>query len=125
MRLLKAHDRGVLSPHVVAEQLARFNLRVARADKTRTVSERCIVVWRPRDGGGGQCWFNGTQLDQESSFPVMSRGLDVVELVNIYSKHALPRFIAKLRQQQPPEIDRAAINADLAKMPDMPDDSLE
>ncbi|HTQ04678.1 MAG TPA: hypothetical protein VMI54_12520, partial [Polyangiaceae bacterium] len=54
-RLLKATDRGRMTPERMAQEFAKLNYEVhvkaAREEEPPTVGRSCIVVWRYRKGG--------------------------------------------------------------------------
>lgn len=43
--LVRAHDRGKVSDHLIADQLAKLNYEAHREVPYSTVGPRCIVVW--------------------------------------------------------------------------------
>lgn len=67
LRVVRAHDRRQVPASVVADELARINDEVARADPL--VGPRCIVMWRYRKGcaqggGGAHQFYNGTARER-------------------------------------------------------------
>jgi hypothetical protein len=132
MHIIKRHERGLISPIAVARYLAGMNLAAARGDKSKQVSNRCVVAWRPvvwrkGDGGGGQIYFDGLQREHPSdgAFPVLSNGDDIQALGAITMKHFLPIAAAHRNKEKLPQPDADAINADLDALPRGPDDQLE
>jgi hypothetical protein len=92
-RLIKAHDRGSVSDHEVADHLARLNLEVHQGVPDGSVGPRCIVAWRRRpDGrhgaGGGHLSFTGVTRDTESgAIPTIATGVDIRSHANALLKH--------------------------------------
>lgn len=127
IHVLRAYERGTIKPLTVARYLARWNMAAAAADTSHRVSKRCIVAYRLRDGGGGHYCFNGYELErpQDARFPVLSNGDDIGDIADVSLKHLLPIVAAHRNKRPIPEIDRAAIDADLAALPTEPDDRLE
>jgi hypothetical protein len=125
-RVVKAHDDGRVSGNVVAEHLAAINLATHRREPT--VGPRCAVFSRPRDGGGGAWAFNGRHSDPAGAgLPILNRGQNLGAVLDAIKRVA----IAALEQRVPgaplsaSAFDVDVINAKLAKIPDVPDDSLE
>lgn len=123
LRLIAAHDSGRISPNAVAREFAKINDEVARHDPT--VSDRCVVAWRFREGGGGLEFFSGTEIEQQSSLtwiPSIARGMDLTGVI----RTTVPfTHIAEFVGEQQREFDVDVLNAELAKLPDGPDDSLK
>jgi len=130
LRVLKAYDRERLSAHAVADHLAALNHEVYRNLGSGTVGPRCIVVWRngrdgARRGGGGHQCYTGTTRDANSpSLPTIGCGMDVCAVVTVLMPHFIRNFGAQGAGQQPAELDKDQINAELARLPDKPDESL-
>ena len=124
LRLIKAHDAGRITPQPVAAALANLNHRVAGVEPT--VGRRCIVAWRFQKGGGAQEFFDGGQREISSSFvwlPINAHGMDVTSLLKVMAPFTITRLDA-LRRGEAIEMDTEAINTELAKLPDTPDDKL-
>ena len=128
LQLVKANDRGQISSRVLADHLARLNWRVHLGLADRSVGPRCIVAWRHRkggrhhNGGGGQQFYTGVTRDRDSpSLPHIANGMDLHALYEVM----MPHFIRSMRPGEPTvELDKDAINADLALLPDQPDENL-
>ena len=81
LRVIRASDRGKVSPQAVADRLAALNLSVSEEDQG--VGPRCIVVWRNRRGGvhrggGGDCCYIGAERDPSGAgVPLISGGTDI------------------------------------------------
>jgi hypothetical protein len=126
LRLVRACDRGKLRHQAVADQLAAINYEVHQNMKDNSVGPRCIVAWRNRKGGihkggGAQSFYLGAKPDRTGgSLPTIANGMDVQALVDVL----MPRFVRWKPGEPPPDINTDEINAELAKLPDRPDDKL-
>jgi hypothetical protein len=131
LRVVRAHDRGQVTPNAVADHLASLNHEVHLGTKDKSVGPSCIVTWQYRKdgankGGGGVLSFD-TAAKRERGVPALPRiwhGGDVSALVAAMLPHWKKTTAALLADQPAPEPDRDAINADLARLPDEPDDEL-
>jgi len=127
LRVVRANDRGQVSPLVVADHLASLNYKVhlgvrdksVRLDIRDTVGPRCIVVWRRRragvhkgpKGGGGEFFYSGTTRDTTSdALPIISAGIDIRAIINVLKFDGMPG-------SQPAGVL-------LARLPDKPDENL-
>lgn len=125
LRLVKANDRGNISPITVADHLAALNNEVHLALSDKSVGPRCIVAWRFRKGGGGQQFYTGTQRDSiSSSLPTISRGMDISALLAVVGPQMKGMIDAMLADEVPQELDKDEINASLACLPSEPDEKL-
>jgi hypothetical protein len=92
-RLIKAHDRGRVADHVVADHLARLNFEVHQGVNNGSVGPRCIVVWRQRpDGrhgpGGAHFSYTGVTRDRNSgAIPTIVDGMDIGAHANVMLRH--------------------------------------
>lgn len=125
VKIVKAHDRGRLSPQKVAAHLARLNYKVHLKDNS--VGPRCIVAWRLQQGGGSHELFSG--LDYESSpttlrLPTIANGMDINDIVQVSMPHVMAMFEA-MSQGESKELDKDTINAELAHLPNGPDERLD
>jgi len=94
LRLVKANERGQISPRVVADALAQLNYETHRQDQF--VGPNCIVIWRYRRDarvkwGGGYQAYVGTSPDGKGSGPpTLVSGLDMMaiskEFLGAFSK---------------------------------------
>ena len=86
MRLVNAHDRGLVTAAVVADRLAAINRSVH--EKEPSVGPNAIVLWRHRKrgrykGGGGQHFYAGSErLVQAGGVPSLGQGMDLSQVVN-------------------------------------------
>ena len=122
LKILAAHDAGRIAPQAVASYLARVNYQVSTRDKS--VGPRCIVAWRFKKGGGGQIPFSGLQREVFESLPTMACGHDVLAMARVIQHHVSERFAAMRRGESNELLDNEAMNAELAKLPNRPDDTL-
>lgn len=121
MRTISAHERGLVSPRVVAQEMAKLNAKVAAVEPT--VGPRCVVAWRYREGarvsngGGRHACFDGTDLvDNDTDIPVIANGYDPKVLFEVMGPHMRETFAAMRRGETPPEMDRDAITRELARL---------
>lgn len=129
LHLVKAHDRGRISPNAVADYLAIQNYNAHLAVTDKSVGPRCIVAWRFRKGGvhgggGGQQFYSHNKRDASPSLPTISNGKDVHSIVEVM----LPRWekwsAATLAGEPVEDLDIDEINAALACLPHEPDENL-
>lgn len=126
LRVARANDRGQLSERGVADHLAELNNEVHLGMVDQSVGPRCIVAWRHRKtgahkGGGGHQFYTGVDRDRNStSLPTIANGMDVHSLVGVL----MPRFMKWKPGEPPPDMDTDEINAELARLPDKPDEDL-
>lgn len=135
LRLVRACDRGLIVPQVVADRLAQLNLDVSLGTADKTVGPRCIVMWRHRKGsfrkgGGGHQFYSGSMREGDSgAVPWICRGQDLQAigptigsvLIDLYAIPGERRF----RREVDPDAVNAAMNAAMAKLPHMPDEGLK
>jgi hypothetical protein len=130
LRILGAYDRERLSAHAVADYFAALNHEVYRNLESGTVGPSCIVAWRngrdgARRGGGGHCGYTGTTRDATSpSLPIIANGMDVRAVIGLMMPHIERNFAAMKTGQPPAELDKDQMNAELARLPDKPDENL-
>jgi hypothetical protein len=128
LRLVKAYDRGRVTAQTVADALAEINYRVSQ--KERTVGPSCIVAWRNRKGGvhhdgGGHQAYTGIARDQNTPLlPTIANGMDVHSLLRSMMPHMLRQMEAMRAGNAGVQLDAAAVNADLARLPITPDEKL-
>lgn len=83
LRLLKASDRGQITPHVVADRLATLNYEAHGADPL--VGPRCIVVWRHHNGrihfGGDHLCYTGTVRESDSARLPIADKIDITTYI--------------------------------------------
>jgi hypothetical protein len=124
--LIKACDRGRLSPYAVADRLAHLNNAVHLVD--RTVGPRCMVVWRHRKGGvhkgGGahQFYCGTTRETSTAAIPNIGAGRDVRAIINAMMPHMLKNLEAMRAGQ--PALNDDEMKAEFARLPYKPDEDL-
>lgn len=132
LSLVNAHDRGKVSDHVIADQLARLSYEAHQAVRDNSVGPKCIVVWRRRPdgrtnapGGSHQC-YTGTDRDDEDSaaIPTIANGMDVRGIAGVLMRAVQARLAADGLSQTAFDIDTAEMNRQLAKLPHEPDQNL-
>ena len=129
--LVRACDSKRVSPHVVADHLARINELAHRNTADGTVGPRCIVAWRHNKlgvhkGGGGHQFYDGTKRTGDSgTLPTIGNGMDIQGLVQAVMPHFMAQMSALRAGGPASELDVAKLNADLAKLPEHPDESLK
>ena len=130
LRILKAYDREQLSAHVVADHFAALNHEVYRNLVSGTVGPRCIVAWRNgRDGarrgrGGHQFYTDKTRDASSPSLPIIANGMDIRALADLIMPRFMRNFQAMGTGQPPAELDKDEMNAELACLPNKPDENL-
>jgi hypothetical protein len=130
LRLVRANDHGHVSSRAVADHLANLNYEVHLGVTDKSVGPRCIVAWRHRKGGvhkggGGHEFYTGTTRDASSpSLPTIANGMDIHALVGVMMPRMTKMFEAMRAGQQEKELDKDELNAELARLPDKPDENL-
>jgi hypothetical protein len=131
LRLVRACDSKRLSPLVVADQLAKINEFAHRNTADGTVGPRCIIAWRHNKlgvhkGGGGHQFYDGTKrTDDSGALPTIGNGMDIQALVQAMMPHMMAQMSALRAGGPATELDVTKVNADLAKLPDRPDENLK
>lgn len=116
VRVIRAHDRGKVSPLGVADYLARLNDTVRLQD--RAVGPDCIVAWRLRAGGGSHMFYRGTTRDGCHMLPGVVRGWDLTALAGIMKPLVSEEaFEARKAAGLENKLDEAKLNADLLNLP--------
>jgi hypothetical protein len=125
-RVVRACDRGAVSPHFVADHLASINANVHAAIRDKSVGPRCVVAWRFRkgggiqNGGGGHQFYTGLERDATSpSLPAISSGMDMSAIGDLFMTHALSAINdgKSLRH-----MDTDILISEMAKLPRTPDE---
>lgn len=130
LRLVRACDSKRVSPRVVADHLASVNESAHRNTADGSVGLRCIVAWRHNKlgvhkGGGGHQFYDGTVRSGDSgALPTIGNGMDIQALVQAMMPHMMAQMDALRAGGPARELDVARLNADLAKLPDRPDENL-
>jgi hypothetical protein len=132
LRVVRANDRGQVSAQAVADHLANLNYEVHLGIRDKSVGPRCIVAWRYRkegrvqNGGGAHQCYTGTTRDASGSppFPVILGGMDFQAVARVLMPRFLKRVEAMRAGQPTPEWTKDELNAELARVPDKPDENL-
>ncbi len=130
LSLVAAHARGRLSDRRVADELAALSLKVCTAMADRSVGPRCIVAWRHRrrrslKGGGGHQYYTASRHDTNNpALPAISRGMDSRAVSHVIWTSYMPQLAAMLNGDMSVQVDVADVNADLAQLPEEPDERL-
>lgn len=130
LRLLRAYDDGRINARAVANHLASLNHEVHLGTPDGSVGPRCIVAWRPRKGaahrgGAGHQFYTGILGDDSTpSLPTIANGMDLHAMVSVMMPHYMKRFDGIGASQGSAEVDYNQLNAELAKLPDTPDEHL-
>jgi hypothetical protein len=129
-RLIKAHDRGKVSALFVADHLASLSYSVHLGLADKSVGPRSIVAWRyPKKsrhkGGSGHQFYTGVSRDRTSdALPTIATGMDMKAVMGVFMPH-FAKILPILREgQAAPATDTDALNAELAGLPDGPDEKL-
>jgi len=135
IRLVRASDSAKVSPHVVADYLAKINQIAHLKTLDGSVGPRCIVAWRhnrvgAHKGGGGHQFYDGTQRTADSgAIPVIANGLDVQAYAQTIMRVTGPHMAAQLEALKsgtaPVPFDEAKLNEELAKLPEKSDENLK
>ncbi len=130
LRLVRAYDRGQVSSCAMADHLASLNSEVHLGISDKSVGPRCTVAWRNRKegvhkGGGGHRFYTGTTRDANSlPLPTIANGMDVSALAGVMMPHMSKMMEAMQAGDPPKELDKDELNAELARLPDKPDENL-
>jgi hypothetical protein len=130
LRVVRANDRGQISPLAVADHLASLNNEVHLGISDRSVGPRCIVAWRHRkggvhNGGGAQQFYTNENRDNSSSdLPIIGCGMDIRALFRVSIPRWMKTFEAMRAGEPVPQANSDEINAELARLPDKPDENL-
>jgi hypothetical protein len=128
--VVRAHDRGHISPFAVADHLASLNHQVHLGISDKSVGPRCVVAWRyPKEGvhkwSGSSLFYTGKTRDPSlSGLPIIGCGLDVRALSDLMMPRAIKRSKAMQAGQPFNEPTLDELNAELACLPDKPDENL-
>ena len=127
LRVVRSNERGNASTNAVADYLATLNNGVAMVDKS--VGPRCIVAWRFRKGGfhkggGGQHFYTGVKRDLSgSSLPTIANGMDVSAIAGMMVSRIM-NAVSAGKFDLALDLDKDEINAELARLPHKPDETL-
>jgi hypothetical protein len=128
LRIVRACDRLKVPAIAVADHLAKINFRVHKIENT--VGPDCIVLWRHRpgtahkDNSGQQCYKGVSRHADNLTLPIISSGMDVTAFDAVMLPHVMDMFRAFQAGNQSAQLDKDAINRELANLPDAPDEKL-
>ncbi|HJR54762.1 MAG TPA: hypothetical protein VJ982_13740, partial [Gemmatimonadota bacterium] len=101
-------------------------------ERDQSVSPTCLVVWRPAGpprNGGHQLYSGLSREENAPVFPTISRGLDVRALVEAMMPYMQRQMMKNLERMERGEsmldLDMEQVNAELAELPEKPDEHLE
>jgi hypothetical protein len=129
LRIVRAYDSGKVGAQTVADALAALNLEVSKATADGSVGPRCVVAWRHRRNGvhktgGGHQFYTGASPDKSSpALPIIAGGMDITALVGVIGPHMF-QMLENVQKGLPDTLDKDALNEELAKLPDKPDEKL-
>jgi len=129
VRIVGAHDHGRVSARAVADYIAGINNRVyLELEKAGdcSVGPHSVVAWRLQEGGGGHQFFDRLHRDDNPAaphLPTVVTGMDLNGILQVMMPHMMKNFEA-VRLGGPDEMDKDAINAELARLPHTPDETL-
>jgi len=125
LRAAGAYERGQVTSRAVSDYLARLNLDVHRHIADRTVGPSCIVAWRNREGGGGHQFYTDGLLDPNNRLlPTIANGMDISAIVGVLLPTTLKSLEAMLAGESAKDFDKDKLNAELARLPDTPNEQL-
>ena len=130
LRVVRANDGGHVSPLTVSDHFASLNNEVHLGIGDKSVGPRCIVAWRYRkggihNGGGAHQFYTGTIRDSSvPCIPTIAGGMDIQALLSVEEPRFKKRMEAMLAGEPPVEENKDEINAELARLPDKPDENL-
>lgn len=131
LSLVNQHDRGKISDHLIADQLAELNYEAHRAVRDGSVGPRSIVVWRRRPDarrgtpGGAHQFYTGVNRDRDSApIPTIGNGMDVQALAGIFMKQFQRQIADHGFTSDGFNFDGDEMNRLLAGIPDQPDEKL-
>lgn len=130
LRLVGAYERGQVTARALSDHLAKLNLNVHRHIADGTVGPSCIVAWRNRKsghykgGGGHQSYTDGLRDANSPSLPTIANGMDINALVGVMMPRMMKSFEAMRAGEPAKEFDKDELNAELARLPDKPDEQL-
>lgn len=129
--IVKRSDKGQVSQHTVADHLASLNLEVSKGISDKSVGPHCIVAWRNKKGGihkirgSHQSYTKAIRDNGSTSIPTIGMGNDLEAFFGVLEPRMAKVLLESLQTCEPPELlDKDEINAELARLPDKPDEYL-
>jgi hypothetical protein len=126
-RIVKANDRGQVTPHAVADHLAKLNNEVHLGVADKSVGPRCIVMWQHRKGrvhkgGSGLQLYTGATREMNSLFlPTIVNGMEIHPLLKLVMRRGIEWTESGHPEEQ---LFNDELNAEAARLPDKPDEKL-
>ena len=132
LHIVKAYERGKVTPLAVADHFAKLNYDVHRNTPDGTVGPSCIVAWRNRKagrykgGGGHQCYTKDTRDRESIPLPTIAHGMDIKAIADVIMPSWLKAVGKSLVDEnlEDIDIDKDEINDALANLPNKPDEQL-
>jgi len=128
--IIRAHDRGQVSPHAVSDNLAKLNHEVHQSMVDQTVGPNCIVAWRNKksgahNGGGAHQFYTGTTRDKDNpSLPSIGCGIDISALAEITAPITIELFERLRSGESNSELDTGKLDTEVARLKTEPDEKL-
>lgn len=131
LSLVNEHDRGRISDHLIADQLAELSYEAHQAVRDGSVGPRSIVVWRRRPGarragpGGAHQFYTGVNREPDSApIPAIGNGMDLQAITEMLMTHVQRQMADRGFTPDSLEFDTDEINRLLARIPSNPDERL-
>jgi hypothetical protein len=130
LRLVSAYERGQIAPVTLSDFLSELNFNSHLGTEDESVGPKSIVVWRNRKegrfkGGGGHQYYEGrNRTDVTGALPLITQGTDLNKIIEVIMPRTLAMFDTLRAGGEPEEFDKDEINAELAKLPNEPDEQL-
>jgi hypothetical protein len=135
-RVLRAHERGDMTARRVADYMASLNAFIH--SRTNSVGPSCIVIWRPvaagTGDGGAHLSFVGRSVEPSTPHvPHIMGGNDMNAFCNLMFARlisagkvpeSLQPSLLRMRGTGNEVVNTGDLNAELAKLPDKPNDAL-
>lgn len=122
LRIVRANDRGLVSHHTVADQLAALNSKVHRGTADKSVGPRCIVAWQGKNSGGGHRFYTDAKPDDDTpALPTIALGMDIEAIAGMMMRR-IKENMASGRPMLDMNVDE--LNNEAARLPTGPDEKL-
>jgi len=125
LRMVKAHELGHVSAHVVEDHLANLNNEVHLGITDNSVGPRCIVACRYKRGGGRHQLYTGKDRDSSDTLlPTIASGRDISALTALLMRHHVNPFEPMMHGEHANCLDKDEYYEELARLPVKPDENL-
>lgn len=131
LQIVRAYDSGRIGATTAAREFAVLSYAVHTAEPAGFVGPRTIVSWLHRRGGvhkagGGHAFFRGAERDSGTKFiPTIVSGLDLRAIAAVNYRH-LERMLDQIRSGETnSKIDQDHLRAELERLPQSPDETLD